>query len=90
MASTRSATGNSRPRKDTTYAAAVPTTTTKKPRKTARATGGVKKTTTKKAPVKRKVGVKAKVEGVVEKAKGVVEGKPGKKVRAAGLHKTSP
>lgn len=52
--------------------------TTRKPR--ARTGAGVKKTTTKKAPVKRKAGVKAKVEGAVEKVKGAVEGKPGKKV----------
>jgi len=79
MAQTRATTGHSRPRKDTVYE--TTTTTTKKTTKPRARTGaGVKKTTTKKAPVKRKVGVKAKVEGAVEKVKGVVEGKPGKKV----------
>ena len=79
MAQTRATTGNSRPRK----ADFVTTTTTnqKTARKPRAGTGaGVKKT--KKAPVKRKAGVNAKVEGAVEKAKGVLEGRPGKKVRA--------
>jgi hypothetical protein len=81
MAQTRATTGNSRPRKDTVYETTTITTKkTTKPR--ARTGAGVKKTTTKKAPVKRKGGVKAKVEGAVEKVKGVVEGKPGKKVRS--------
>ena len=81
MASTRSTTGNSRPRKDAVYETTTTTTTKKTTRKPRARTGaGVKKTTTKKAPVKRKAGVKAKVEGAIEKVKGTVEGKPGKKV----------
>ncbi|MCJ1316381.1 hypothetical protein MMC15_001702 [Xylographa vitiligo] len=87
MALTRATTGHSRPRKDTVTATTTTTTkktTTRKPR----AGGGVKKTTTtKKGPAKRKgkPGVMAKMEGALEKVKGEVEGRPGKK--AAGTRK---
>ena len=77
MAQTRATTGNSRPRK-ADYV--TTTTTTKKTVRKPRAGTGAGVRKTKKAPAKRKVGVKAKVEGVVEKAKGVIEGRPGKKV----------
>ncbi|MCJ1406129.1 hypothetical protein MMC19_000194 [Ptychographa xylographoides] len=85
MALTRGATGNSRPRKADTVTTTTTTkkTTTRKPR-----AGGVKKTTTtKKGPVKRKrkAGVGAKIEGAMEKMKGSIEGRPGKK--AAGTRK---
>ena len=80
MALTRATTGHSRPRKDTVTTTTTTTkkTTTSKPR-----AGGVKKTTTtKKGPAKRKgkPGVMAKMEGALEKVKGEVEGRPGKKV----------
>ncbi|MCJ1421945.1 hypothetical protein MMC32_008312 [Xylographa parallela] len=85
MALTRATTGHSRPRKDTVTTTTTTTkkTTTSKPR-----AGGVKKTTTtKKGPAKRKgkPGVMAKMEGALEKVKGEVEGRPGKK--AAGTRK---
>ncbi|MCJ1287704.1 hypothetical protein MMC26_007056 [Xylographa opegraphella] len=85
MALTRATTGHSRPRKDTVTTTTTTTkkTTTRKPR-----TGGVKKTTTtKKGPTKRKgkPGVMAKMAGALEKAKGEVEARPGKK--AAGTRK---
>lgn len=82
MPATRSSTGNSRPRKvpevsTTTTTTTMKKTTTRKPRP-----GGVKKATTKKEPAKKKAkaGVMAKVEGAMDRAKGTVEGKPGKKV----------
>ncbi|MCJ1294601.1 hypothetical protein MMC34_006159 [Xylographa carneopallida] len=82
MALTRATTGRSRPRKDTVTTTTTTTkkTTTRKPR-----AGGVKKTTTtKKGPAKRKgkPGVMTKMAGALEKVKGEVEGRPGKKVRS--------
>ena len=92
---TRSATGKSAPRKlftieptTTTTRKTKTKTTTKttgkpkanmsKPRAKATATGRVEK----KAPAKkRKTSVGDKVKGLVEKAEGKVERKPGKKVR---------
>ena len=81
MASTRSATGNSRPRQFTTIATEPASrkkagttkkkaTTTKKPAAKKTSTGRV---------TKHKPTVGDKVKGAVEKAKGVVERKPGKK-----------
>lgn len=95
MASTRAATGNSRPRVHATISTDPERkrTTTRKtgPKKTT--LGRTKKSTTgagvkKRAPAthhKRKTSLKDKVEGVVEKAVGTVERKPGKK--AAGTKK---
>ncbi|MCJ1384777.1 hypothetical protein MMC17_007895 [Xylographa soralifera] len=85
MALTRATTGHSRPRKDTVT---TTTTTTKKTTSRKPRAGGVKKTTsTKKGPAKRKgkPGVIAKMEGALEKVKGEVDGRPGKK--AAGTRK---
>jgi len=90
MASTRSTTGNSKPR-------VVPTISTEPARKRAttkktkantskpRSTAGVTK---KKAPAshhKRKPGIKDKIEGKVEEVVGKIENKPGKE--AAGTKK---
>lgn len=98
MASTRAATGHSKPRilnpvsttperkrKTTTTRATKPKTTTK--------TAGTKKSTTgagvkKRTPNthhKRKSHLKDKIEGAVEKAEGTITRKPGKK--AAGTKK---
>ncbi|MCJ1395195.1 hypothetical protein MMC18_008078 [Xylographa bjoerkii] len=85
MALTRATTGHSRPRKDTVTAT---TTATKKPTTRKPRAGGVKKTTTTKKGLgkrKGKPGMMAKMEGALEKAKGEVEGRPGKK--AAGTRK---
>lgn len=85
MASTRAATGNSKPRVFPTVSTdPVRKTTAPKKRTTTKPT--TKKTTTgrvtKPATQKRKPSVKDKVEGAVKKAVGTVERKPAKK--AAG------
>lgn len=88
MASTRAATGNSRPRIHATIS-----TGPERTRTTTKKRAGPKKSVTgagikKRAPNthhKRKASLKDKVEGAAEKIKGTVERKPGKK--AAGTKK---
>lgn len=83
MASTRSTTGNSKPRVVATISTepSRKRTTTKKTKANTskpRSTAGITK---KRAPAthhKRKPSIKDKVEGAVEKVVGKIEGKPGK------------
>ena len=95
MASTRAATGNSKPR----VLSAISTTPERKRKATTTRKPAVKKTTTKKSVTgagvtkkraanthhKRKPHLKDKIEGAIEKAEGTVTQKPGKK--AAGTKK---
>ena len=97
---TRSATGKSAPRKLFTIEPTTTTTRKTKTKTTTKTTGKpkanmskprAKATTTgrveKKAPAKkRKTSVGDKVKGLVEKAEGKIERKPGKKVRYARSH----
>lgn len=80
MASTRAATGNSKPR-------VFPTVSTEPVRKTTTGKKTTKKTTTgrvaKPATTKSKPSVKDKVAGTAKKAAGAVEGKPAKKAAGA-------
>ncbi|MCJ1353952.1 MAG: hypothetical protein MMC33_003939 [Icmadophila ericetorum] len=99
MALTRHATGNSQPRKPFTQPTTTTTTTTTKttkksgtgavsrPRKTGGVTTGrvTKKSAATPAKKRGRPTLKDKVEGAIEKTKGVVERKPGKK--AAGTRK---
>lgn len=84
MASTRSTTGNSKPRVVATITAeparkrTTPKKTTKANTSKPRSTAGVSK---KRAPAthhKRKPSIKDKVEGAIEKVVGKIESKPGK------------
>jgi hypothetical protein len=93
MASTRAATGNSKPRVFTPVST-DPVRKTTAGKKRGRKPGVTIKTTTKKTTTgrvtkpktqKRKPSVKDKVEGALEKAEGAILNKPGKK--AAGTKK---
>lgn len=87
MASTRAATGNSKPRVFETISTAPGRKTTGKkrgPKKATATTAG--RVTKKKAPAtKRKTSVKSKIEGAAKKVEGKVLNKPGKE--AAGTKK---
>lgn len=90
MAQTRGATGHSKPRSFPTVSTEpaqkrTTKTTVKKPVTKRVANGGVTKSRAPATHHKRKSSVKDKIGGAVEKAKGVVERKPGKK--AAGTKK---
>lgn len=87
MASTRAATGNSKPRVFEAISTAPGRKTTGKKRATKKTTATpTSRVTKKKAPAaKRKTSVKAKVEGAAKKIEGKVLNKPGKE--AAGTKK---
>lgn len=92
MAQTRGATGNARPRVFTAISTEpvtkrkATTTKTRKPTTKKSVTGaGVTKKRAANTHHKRKPHLKDKLEGAVEKAKGTIERKPGKK--AAGTKK---
>lgn len=88
MAQTRGATGNSRPRVFASIATEPATrrkTTTTTKKKSAATGAGVTKKRAPNTHHKRQPHLKDKVEGALEKAKGTIERKPGKK--AAGTKK---